>query len=230
MKPVVAIVVAAGSGSRLGGAVPKALRELGGRPLVRHCLDGLAGGGVSGAVVVVAEGLQGSFEAALSDSPIPVRVVAGGSERQDSVLAGLDAIAADPVLALADHVLVHDAARALVPAEVVARVVAALDGGAKGCVPVVPVVDTIRRVTAGGSEVVDRTQLRAVQTPQGFVREVLHRGHRHVREHGLAVTDDATVIETLGEQVVLVEGAREALKVTEPLDLVFADALLRSRS
>lgn len=229
MKPVVAIVVAAGSGSRLGGEGPKALRELGGRPLLSHSLDALAAGGVSRAIVVIAEGLLPDFETVLADSPIPAAVVTGGAERQDSVLAGLDAIIGDPELATAEFVLVHDAARALVPPEVVARVIAALEAGAVGCVPVVPVVDTVRRVTETGSEVIDRTGLRAVQTPQGFVREVLHRGHREVREQGLRVTDDAAVVEALGEQVVLVEGSPEALKVTEPLDLLFADAVLRSR-
>ena len=229
MKPVVAIVVAAGSGSRLGGEVPKALRELGGRPLVGHSLAALADGGVNRAIVVIPAGMMPDFETVLADSPIPASIVIGGAERQDSVLAGLEAIVGDPELATAGFVLVHDAARALVPAEVVARVIDALASGAVGCVPVMPVVDTIRRVTESGSEVVDRTELCAVQTPQGFVREVLHRGHLSVRERGLQVTDDAAVIEALGERVVLVDGSREALKVTEALDLLFADAILRNR-
>lgn len=228
-KPVVAIVVAAGSGSRLGGEVPKALRELGGRALVSHSLEALAAGGVTRAIVVIAEGLLPDFETVLADSPIPAAVVVGGAERQDSVLAGLDAIGGDPELVAADFVLVHDAARALVPPEVVARVIDALASGAVGCIPVVPVVDTIRRVTAAGSQVVDRAELVFVQTPQGFVRDVLHRGHLYVHERGLHVTDDAAVIEALGEQVVLVDGSREALKVTEPLDLLFAEAVLGSR-
>lgn len=229
MEPVVAIVVAAGSGSRLGGEIPKALRELNGRPLVWHSLRALGAGGVHRAVVVVAPGLLADFETVIADSPIPAGCVVGGAERPDSVRAGLAAIAGDPELDRARFVLVHDAARALVPPEVVARVIAALAGGAVGCVPAVPVVDTIRRLTPGGSEVIDRTRLRAVQTPQGFVREVLVRGHRLAIERGLQVTDDAAVVEALGEQIVLVEGSPEALKVTEPLDLVFAEALTRSR-
>ncbi|HQA77184.1 MAG TPA: 2-C-methyl-D-erythritol 4-phosphate cytidylyltransferase [Propionicimonas sp.] len=229
MKPVVAIVVAAGSGSRLGGEVPKALREAGGRPLVSRSLDALAAGGVTRAIVVIAEGLLPEFETVLTDSPIPAAVVTGGAERQDSVLAGLEAIVVDPELAAAEFVLVHDAARALVPAAVVARVIDALRSGAAGCVPVIPVVDSIRRLVASGSEIVDRSDLVAVQTPQGFVREILHRGHLHVRERGLLVTDDAAVIEALGEQVVLVDGSRDAFKITEPLDLVIAEALLQGR-
>lgn len=230
MEPVVAIVVAAGSGSRLGGCTPKALRELAGRPLVGHSLRALAAGGVDRAIVVVAPGLLAEFETVIADSPIPAGCVAGGSERPDSVRAGLAAIAGDPELDRARYVLVHDAARALVPAEVVARVITALAEGAVGCVPVVPVVDTVRQVTANGSVVIDRTGLRAVQTPQGFVRETLERGHRLAQERGLQVTDDAAVVEALGEEIVLVEGSREALKVTEPLDLVIAEAIARSRA
>src|SRR4051812_44882240 len=117
MQPVVAIVVAAGSGSRLGGGVPKALRELAGRPLVVHSLEALAAGGVDRAVVVVVPGREPDFEAVLADAPLRSACVAGGAERQDSVRAGLDAIAGDPELSTSRFVLVHDAARALVPAE-----------------------------------------------------------------------------------------------------------------
>lgn len=229
MTPVVAIVVAAGAGSRLGGEVPKALRELDGRSLLWHSLSALAAGGVDRAVVVIAEGLLPDFETSLADSPIPAVAVTGGAERQDSVLAGLEAIAGDPELDRSRLVLVHDAARALVPAAVVARVIEALAAGAVGCVPVVPVVDSIRRVTTAGSQVVDRTELMVVQTPQGFVRELLHRGHRQVRDRGQQVTDDAAVIEAIGETVTLVEGSPDALKVTRPHDLIHAAAILRSR-
>ena len=229
MTPVVAIVVAAGAGSRLGGETPKALRELDGRTLLGHSLSALAEGGVDRAVVVIAEGLLPDFETTLADSPIPAVAVTGGAARQDSVLAGLEAIAGDPELNAAEFVLVHDAARALVPPAVVAGVIAALADGAVGCVPVLPVVDSIRRVGPDGSEIVDRSALVVVQTPQGFVREVLHRGHHAVRERGLQVTDDAAVIEAIGQTVVLVPGSREAMKVTEPLDLTLAEAILRSR-
>lgn len=227
--PVVAIVVAAGAGVRLGGEKPKALREVAGRPLVRHALNGLAAGGVDRAVVVIAPGEQAAFETALADSPIPAAYVYGGARRQDSVRAGLAAISGDPRLSACEFVLVHDAARALVPGQVVARVIAALREGAVGCVPAIPVVDSIRRVDeAGDSVVVDRTPLRAVQTPQGFRRDVLAAALDHV-DH-IDVSDDATAVEAYGEKVVLVAGAREALKVTEPADLVLAEAIARSHS
>ncbi|HEY3407976.1 MAG TPA: 2-C-methyl-D-erythritol 4-phosphate cytidylyltransferase [Propionicimonas sp.] len=230
MEPVVALVVAAGSGSRLGGDIPKALRELDGRPLVSHSLEGLAAGGVDRAVIVIAPGLDDDFAGVVAGSPIPARCVHGGAERQDSVLNGLAAIAADPDLSDARYVLVHDAARALVPADVVRRVIEALVGGAVAAIPVLPVVDTIREVTATGSATVDRSRLRAVQTPQGFARDVLERAHRLVTDKGLQVTDDAAAVEALGYPVVLVPGDREALKVTEPLDLLFAEAIVRSHA
>ena len=230
MEPVVALVVAAGSGSRLGGDIPKALRELDGRPLVSHSLEGLAAGGVDRVVIVIAPGLDDDFAGVVAGSPIPARCVHGGAERQDSVLNGLAAIAADPDLAGARYVLVHDAARALVPADVVRRVIEALIGGAVAAIPVLPVVDTIREVTATGSATVDRSRLRAVQTPQGFSRDVLERAHQLVADQGLQVTDDAAAVEALGYPVVLVPGDREALKVTEPLDLLFAEAIVRSHA
>ncbi|HEY3548437.1 MAG TPA: 2-C-methyl-D-erythritol 4-phosphate cytidylyltransferase [Propionicimonas sp.] len=230
MEPVVALVVAAGSGSRLGGDIPKALRELDGRPLVSHSLEGLAAGGVDRAVIVIAPGLDGDFAGVVAGSPIPARCVHGGAERQDSVLNGLAAIAADPDLSHARYVLVHDAARALVPADVVRRVIEALVGGAVAAIPVLPVVDTIREVTPTGSATVDRSRLRAVQTPQGFARDVLEQAHRLVADQGLQVTDDAAAVEALGHPVVLVPGDREALKVTEPLDLLFAEAIVRSHA
>lgn len=229
MEPVVAVVVAAGAGVRLGGAEPKALRLLNGRPLISHCLDGLAAGGVDRAVVVVAAGAQGGFEPALADSPIPASYVFGGDDRAASVEAGLAAIAGDRTLDQCRYVLVHDAARALVPGAVVARVIAALREGARGCVPVMPVVDTVRQLTAEGSVVVDRSQLRLVQTPQGFERSVLVDALRRARETGLQITDDASAVEAIGEPIALVEGSRDALKVTEPLDLVLAEAIERSR-
>jgi 2-C-methyl-D-erythritol 4-phosphate cytidylyltransferase len=229
MEPVVAVVVAAGAGVRLGGTEPKALRLLNGRPLISHCLAGLAAGGVDQAVVVVAAGAQGGFEAALADSPIPAGYVFGGDDRAASVEAGLAAIAGDRELDKCRHVLVHDAARALVPGAVVAGVIAALRAGARGCVPVVPVVDTVRQLTPDGSVVMDRSQLRLVQTPQGFERAVLVDALRQARLSGLQITDDASAVAVLGVPIALVDGSRDALKVTEPLDLVMAEAIERSR-
>ncbi|OYN92507.1 2-C-methyl-D-erythritol 4-phosphate cytidylyltransferase [Parenemella sanctibonifatiensis] len=218
VEPVAAIVVAAGSGVRLGGGEPKALRLLGGESLVRHSVRAMVAGGCSRVVVVVAAGMEDRFAADLSD--FPVTVVAGGKERQESVAAGLAALDPEP-----PFVLVHDAARPLVPVEVVDRVIEAVEDGATAVIPVIPVVDSIRQVTGEGSAVVDRAALRAVQTPQGFETAVLKLAHAHVAEQGIAVTDDAAACEALGREVVLVAGDVASMKITNPHDLALAAAL-----
>ena len=221
-EPVVAIVVAAGSGVRLGGEVPKAVRPLAGRPLVSWSVEALAAGGATEVVVVVGEGLQDAFTSALVDAPIPFRLVVGGPTRQESVARGIAA------LPPGDVVLVHDAARPLVPAEVVRGVVAAVRAGAAAVIPVVPVTDTIRQVVEAGSVVVDRSGLRAVQTPQGFARDALVAAH--AAANGRDFTDDAAVCEASGYEVVFVPGSRESLKITEPYDLAVAEAIVRGRT
>lgn len=227
LKPVVALVAAAGSGSRLGGGLPKALRELGGVPLVRRSVQQLAAGGVQRAVVTVPAGLADEFTAALAGAPIATELVVGGAERQDSVRRGLAACAPDGGDAV---LLVHDAARPLVPAALVARVIAAVRAGHAAVVPVLPVIDSIRRVSSGPagrtSTVVDRSALVGVQTPQGFDLATLRRAHEHVAEAGAVVTDDAACCEAIGVPVELVEGSRLAMKITEPVDLAIAEALL----
>lgn len=222
-EPVVALVAAAGSGSRLGGNVPKALRLLAGVPLVTHSVARLAAGGADRAVVIVADGLQDRFAEALADAPVPWTLVTGGSERQHSVRRGLAAIDQSGPAGI---VLVHDAARPMVPPAVVAAVVAAVRAGHAAVVPVLPVVDSIRRLRSRGNEVVDRGPLRAVQTPQGFAYATLVAAHDHVARAGLEVTDDAACCEAIGETIHLVPGSRLAMKVTEPTDLVVAEALL----
>ncbi len=225
VEPVAALVVAAGSGSRLGPGLVKALRPLAGVPLVTRSVRQLAAGGCTHAVVVIPAGMDAEFADALADVALPVRLVTGGAERQESVARGLAAVASDTRI-----VLVHDAARALVPASVVAAVVAAVRGGADAVVPVLPPVDSLRRVGDGGSEVVDRAAYRIVQTPQGFDREVLAAAHALVAQRGVSVTDDAAACEYAGHPVTLVPGAREAFKVTEPFDLRVAEALVEEDS
>ncbi|WP_425308186.1 2-C-methyl-D-erythritol 4-phosphate cytidylyltransferase [Ammonicoccus fulvus] len=222
-EPVVALVAAAGSGSRLGGGLAKALRPLAGRALVARSVDQLAAGGVQRAIVIVPAGLQPEFEAALADVPIPCTLVVGGSERQHSVRLGLAAVGDAGV------VLVHDAARPMVPARVVADVISAVRAGHVAVVPALPVIDSIREVTGEGSRVVDRAALRGVQTPQGFAYAELVAAHEHVLAAGLEVTDDAACCEAVGHPVHLVPGSRLAMKVTEPTDLVIAEALWAAR-
>ncbi|MEO7588607.1 MAG: 2-C-methyl-D-erythritol 4-phosphate cytidylyltransferase [Arachnia sp.] len=216
-------MVAAGSGSRLGAPVPKALVELDGVPLVRRCVDNLAVAGVGFVVVTIPAGCEAEFALALDGADARVTCVVGGSRRQDSVAIGLRALAGLPGESL---VLVHDAARPFVPAEAVHRVLQALLDGAVAVVPTLAVVDSIRQSCAGGSTVVDRSALRAVQTPQGFRLGDLARAHDHINRSGIEVTDDAAACEALGLPVVLVDGHRHAFKITEPFDMLLAGAIL----
>jgi len=212
------VVPAAGAGSRLGPGTPKALRELAGEPLLVHAVRRIRSCPSVGPVVVVAP----AAELARVQALLPgTTVVAGGTERQDSVAAGLAALPAE-----VDTVLVHDAARALVPVEVVEAVVAALLGGALAVVPVLPLADTVKQVTPGGVVVrtVPREELRAVQTPQGFRRDVLEAAHRAAAG---SVTDDAGLVEAAGVTVTTVPGSPLAFKVTTPFDLLVAGAVLR---
>jgi 2-C-methyl-D-erythritol 4-phosphate cytidylyltransferase len=163
----------------------------------------------------------------LLDEPGPateIVIVAGGETRQESVSLAL--------LALPDHievVLVHDAARPLVPAELVAAVATAVHAGNPAVVPGMQLVDTIKRVDDEGHVVVtvDRDVLRAIQTPQGFNRRLLESAHA-AADGGLA-TDDAGLVEMVGERVLVIPGHEEGFKVTRPIDLVLAEALLARR-
>jgi 2-C-methyl-D-erythritol 4-phosphate cytidylyltransferase len=216
-----ALVPAAGSGVRLGPGAPKALRELAGEPLLVHAVRGLRAAPSVGPVVVAAPAGEVAAVAELL-APYDVVVVAGGAERQDSVRRALDAL--EPAI---DLVLVHDAARCLTPVDVIEAVVACLRGGADAVVPVLPVADTVKRVD--GDRVVatvERAALRAVQTPQGFRREVLQRAHAAATG---AATDDAALVEALGLPVTTVTGSQEAFKVTRPIDLLLAEAVLAAR-
>jgi 2-C-methyl-D-erythritol 4-phosphate cytidylyltransferase len=234
-----AVVPAAGRGERLGPGAPKALRELGGVPLLVHAVRALSRSRALSLVVVVApaDGVA-AVRAILDDSGTDgadgpeVRVVAGGSTRQESVRLGLAALPPQ-----VDVVLVHDAARPLVPSEVVDAVARAVDEGAEAVVPAVPLADTVKQVgpapAPGRPEPVlgtpDRATLRAVQTPQGFRREVLQRVHDKALSDGVEATDDAGLVERYGGTVVVVPGHEEAFKVTRPLDLVLAEAVLARR-
>lgn len=219
MKPAVALVAAAGSGTRLGAPVVKALVEVAGRTLVARSVDALARGGVDEAVVVVPAGLERAFADALADAPVSVRLVTGGAERQESVERGLAAVPADAI------VLVHDAARPFVPVDVVVSVIDAVRGGAVAVTPVIALADSVRMMQDGASTVVDRSALRAVQTPQGFDAGVLRASHRAAVQARRVVTDDVSVCEAAGHPVTLVAGSRRSFKITDPFDLEIAEAI-----
>jgi 2-C-methyl-D-erythritol 4-phosphate cytidylyltransferase len=216
------IVPAAGSGERLGAGVPKALALLGGEPILAHAVRALMAEPRVGLVVLACpDGLEEQMAevAAGQAGGVPVVAVTGGGTRAESVAAAL-AVVPDGL----EVVLVHDAARCLVPVEVVTAVIDGVLAGASAVVPGLPVVDTIRALEPdGGSRTVDRAALRAVQTPQGFPIQVLRRAHA-AGDPG--ATDDAGMVEALGLSVVLVPGHPRAFKVTTALDLVLAEALV----
>jgi 2-C-methyl-D-erythritol 4-phosphate cytidylyltransferase len=214
-----AIVAAAGSGVRLGAGVPKALVRLGDQTLLELSVAVMRDAGVDVVVVTAPAPSLAEFAGLVPGAA----VVAGGATRQESVRAGLRALPTD-----VEVVLVHDAARALVPLDVVRRIMSAVRDGSDAVVPVVALADTVKEVGRHGDVVrtVDRTSLRAVQTPQGFRRSVLERAHAG----GLtAATDDAALVEALGVTVTTVEGSAEALKVTTPMDLAVAEGILARR-
>jgi 2-C-methyl-D-erythritol 4-phosphate cytidylyltransferase len=216
----VALIVAAGSGERLGAGRPKALVELAGRPLLQWSIDALrAVPGIAQIVVALPAGTA---------PPAGVTAVEGGAVRSDSVRRALAAAGEG------DTVLVHDGARPLLTPELAAAVIAALDAdrGADAAIAAVPVTDTIKRLDEGGAvtETLERGRLWAVQTPQVFRRPGLERALEVPPEELARATDDAWLIERAGGRVVVVQASDENLKVTTPLDLQIAELLLAGRA
>ena len=237
-----AVLTAAGTGSRLGRDVPKALVELAGAPLLVHAARRLVGSAeIDMLVVTVPRDSVDEVRALLLAAELGVRVevVPGGVSRQASVAAGLAVL--PPSVRV---VLVHDAARALVPPSLVARVARAVRAGHPAVVPGLPVTDTIKRIglTPGGAAAgddgapvvatVNRDRLRAVQTPQGFDRDLIDRAHNaglvRAATESTSATDDAALVEAIGGAVWLVAGDEDAFKITTPRDLALAELLLAS--
>lgn len=220
---VAIIVVAAGAGTRLGADAPKAFVGIDQHSILRHALRGVFDAAPAQVVVVAPAGREGDAQThaaeGAGDRRDLVSVVTGGATRQESVAAGLAAVWPD-----VETVLVHDAARALTPGAVFDRVVAAVERTGAGVVPVLPVVDTIKqvdgeRIAAG----VDRSQLAAAQTPQGFPRAVLEKAYASAtQEH----TDDAALVAAAGAEVRAVPGDARAFKITLPADLDRAQRLV----
>jgi len=239
------VIVAAGSGQRLGHGVPKAKVPLGGEPMLVHAVRGVVKAGIAAQICVAIpsgdaelEGICERLAAEAAGAGVPsFSVVEGGADRSASVRAAL-AVIGDAVTT----VLIHDAARPLAPAGVFDRVTAALRDGAKAVIPALAVIDTIKTVvpaelpaTGAGVEKVSgtpaRSQLRAVQTPQGFEVDTLRRAHAYALTlddaTAAAITDDAMLVEAIGEDVYVVQGSTHSLKITSPTDLLLAEAMLQ---
>lgn len=217
---VAVIVVAAGSGTRLGAGLPKAFVSVGGLTLLEHAVHAVNGMRSPARLVAVVPAERADEVRVLLRPLAPEAVVvAGGASRQASVAAGM-AVLDEAV----EVVLVHDAARAFTPSEQFDAVVEAVDAGGEGVVPGLPVSDTIKRTDAAARVVdtVDRSELVAVQTPQGFPRGILEAAYAAAKEEA---TDDAALVAEIGHPVRIVAGDALAFKITTPADLARAEQL-----
>lgn len=221
---ILAILVAAGRGQRLGAGRPKAFIEVGGKPMLAWSAEAFeAASDVDAIVAVVPEPERARAEEMLAHVTKLRAVVSGGERRQDSVRAGL----AQAPAGFDGLVLVHDAARPFVDGAVIAAVIeGARESGA--ALPVVPVVDTVKRVRAGRIvETLDRSELHGAQTPQGFRMRRLTQAYDAADAAGLTVTDEAMALERLGGTVRAVPGSALNRKITTPDDLAWAEDVVR---
>lgn len=215
-----AIIVAGGSGKRLGGPVPKQFQSVKGRPLLMWTIEAFHRHDPIMPLIVVLPREHFDIWKALCMGHrfiIKHEVVAGGEQRWHSVKAGLEKVRGDGLVA------VHDGVRPLVSTDLIARCFDAADAQA-AAIPVVPVVPSIRETTAEGSRALDRSRLLAVQTPQCFHTDLLRKAFE--QPYDSAFTDEATLVERLGVKVALVEGEEHNIKVTTSVDMRVAEALL----
>ncbi|MDB5736153.1 MAG: ispDF [Alphaproteobacteria bacterium] len=216
MPRLAVLIVAAGKGERTGLGLPKQYEKLAGVPMLRRTVAAFAGYPVQ---VVIGPGQQEMVAAALKGVTLPPPVV-GGATRQESVRLGLEALAGEAP----DFVLIHDAARPLVSRKVIADIVAALENGADGALPMLAVADTLRRRDGTGWTLVPREGLYRAQTPQGFAFGKILAAHRtHAANE---VTDDVALAELAGLTVEMVEGEEKNIKVTRKEDFALAESLL----
>lgn len=203
-----AIIAAAGSGERFGAGMPKAFVQLAGQTLLEHAFRSLSAV-VDEIVITSPAGWEVKVREIVGES---ARIVTGGATRSESISNALEAVSPN-----VDYILVHDAARALATSDLAERVLAQLVAGEVAVIPALPVIDTIKSITSDGyvSLTPDRRNLRSVQTPQGFARSLLMRAHAT----GGDATDDAALVETLGERVKVIEGEARALKITRSEDI-----------
>ena len=217
---IAALILAAGSGSRVGGVIPKQYHDLGGRPVLRHVLEAFAAHPGLGRIRVVISGSDGERYAAATQGLDLDPPVLGGVTRQESGRLGLEAMGQNPPR----QVLIHDAARPFVSADLVDRVIHALDSH-EGAVPALPVTDTLKRAPDGIiAQTIGREGLWTAQTPQGFWYELIHTAHKRAAASGLThFTDDASIGEWAGMKIAVVPGDSRNLKLTTATDLRSAE-------
>jgi len=222
-----AIIAAAGIGKRMGGDLPKQYLELAGKPIICHTLDRFHDVDCIGEVVITVEpGREDAFTKEILTPfgyPKSWKVTAGGEVRQRSVYNGLKSISAT-----CDVVLVHDGVRPFITNEQI-RKLAEVAGDKGGCILAAPVKETIKRVRSDGviAETVDRSVLWGAQTPQAFRLPLLMVAMEAAFEEGYMGTDEASIVERLGKEVVIVEGDGRNIKITTPEDLIMAEAILK---
>src|SRR5258707_3469963 len=221
---VSAIIVAAGSGVRLGRSEPKAFVKIGGRSMLSYSLRVVASiAAIKELVIAVPDGFEAAARAEVDPAGvrIPVKITCGGAERQDSVRIALGLTSSE-----SDLVVVHDAARPMVSATIFE---ACLDAAARagGAIAAIPLADTLKRVVDGAiAETIARAGLWQAQTPQAFRREVLVSAHRRAVDQRIAATDDADLVERSGTRVEVVEGSTANIKITTPSDLAIVEAIV----
>jgi 2-C-methyl-D-erythritol 4-phosphate cytidylyltransferase len=222
-----AIIVAAGSGVRLGSDVPKAFVKLAGRTMLSYSLATIRQvTSIVEVVIAVPAGFENvaRAEVAAAGLDIPVKITPGGIERQDSVRIALDLTSAE-----SDLVIVHDAARPLAtPALFEACLIAASRAG--GAIAAIPVSDTLKRVAGRAiTATVVRAGLWQAQTPQAFRRDLLVAAHQRALSEKIAATDDADLVERTAARVEVVECTTANIKITTPSDLAIVEAILAAR-
>ena len=223
-----AVIVAAGKGERMATLLPKPFLPVAGVPLLIHTLRSLARSALITRMIVVVAPEREAFCRDLLDSygpfGMPLRLVQGGPERQDSVRLGLAALHPD-----CEIVVIHDAARPLITAEIIDRsVTAAAETG--GALVAVPARDTLKRVGRDGVvvETVSRQELWLAQTPQTFQVPLIREAHARALTEGVLATDDAALVERMGGKVQVVLGDARNFKITTPEDLRLAEVLLQA--
>lgn len=219
-----AIIVAGGSGTRANTPVPKQFMKLDGKPVIMHTITKFAESGIGIEIILVLNKIQIPFWQELCKEynfTIEVKIAEGGENRYESVKNGLKFVEEDSIVAI------HDAVRPLVSAKTILTTFKAAEmyGNA---VPAIPLSDSIRQIDSSKSIALDRTRYCVIQTPQCFQSSILKKAYSSA-EYKIHFTDDASVVESLGERIHLVDGNPDNIKITTPRDFVLAEALLKYR-